>query len=82
MSKDNFLNTLQLFAMRNLLLESDLEKLENSGVNIDHLKNIEKAQLVDIEQFEFDIIQSAKKMADFYVLYFAFENSIRRLIAV
>lgn len=81
MSKENFINTLQLFSMRNLLLESDLEKLENSGVNIDHIKNIEKSQLVDIELFEFEIIQSAKKMADFYVLYYAFENSIRRLIA-
>jgi len=81
MSDTQFLNTLQLFSMRNLLLESDLEKLENSGINLDHSKNIEKGQLVDIELFEFDLIQSAKKMADFYVLYFAFENSVRRLIS-
>ena len=81
MSMDNFLNTLQLFSMRNLLLESELEKIENSGINIDHTKNIEKAQLVDTELFEFDIVQSAKRMADFYVLYYAFENTVRSLIS-
>jgi hypothetical protein len=81
MNNERLLNTLQLFSMRNLLLESDLEKLESSGVAIDHIKNIEKDQLVDIEMFESDVIQSAKKMADFYVIYYAFENSIRRLIA-
>jgi hypothetical protein len=81
MDNQSFINTIQLFSMRNLLLESDLEKLESSGINIEHSKSIEKMQLVDIELFEFDIIQSAKKMADFYVLYFAFENSVRRLIS-
>lgn len=81
MDKENFINTLQLFSMRNLLLESDLEKLENSGINIEHIKEIEKSQLVDIELFELDIIQSAKKMADFYILYYAYENSVRRLIS-
>jgi hypothetical protein len=81
MSMDNLLNTLQLFSMRNLLLESELEKIENSGINIDHTKNIEKAQLVDTELFEFDIVQSAKRMADFYVLYYAFENTVRSLIS-
>lgn len=81
MNKETFINTLQLFSMRNLLLESDLAKLENSGINIDHSKGIEKSELVDIELFESDIIQSAKTMADFYVLYYAFENSVRRLIS-
>jgi hypothetical protein len=81
MNKENFINTLQLFSMRNLMLESDLEKLEKSGINIDHVKNIEKDELVDIELFELELIQEAKKMADFYVLYYAFENSIRRLIS-
>lgn len=81
MRTDNFLNTLQLFAMRNLLLESDLEKIENSGINIDHTKSIERAELVDTELFEFEIVQSAKRMADFYVLYYAFENTVRSLIS-
>lgn len=81
MSNEKFLNTLQLFSMRNLLLESELEKLEGTGIAIDHIKSIEKSQLVDIEMFEHDVIQSAKKMADFYIIYYAFENSIRRLIA-
>lgn len=80
-SKDAILNTLQLFSMRNLLVEAELGKLEKSGINIGHSENLKKSDVVDIELFETDITQSAKKMADFYVLYFSFENSIRRLIS-
>ena len=36
---------------------------------------------MDVELFETDILQEARKMADFYVLYYSLENSIRRLIA-
>jgi hypothetical protein len=35
---------------------------------------------VDTELFEHDILKRAKKMADFYVLYFSLENSVRKLI--
>jgi hypothetical protein len=63
------------------MLESELSKLENSGIQIEHAKTIQKAEIVDIELFENDILQEARKMADFYVLYYSLENSIRRLIS-
>ena len=72
---------LRLFGMHNLLLESELQKLETRGIQIEHTKTIVKAEVVDVDLFEGDIMQDAKKMADFYVLYYAIENSIRRLIS-
>jgi len=71
---------IKLFGMQNLLLESELKKLEDSGVQIDHAKTIQKAEIVDVDLFEIDILQEARRMADFYVIYYALENSIRRLI--
>jgi HEPN superfamily Swt1-like protein len=71
----------KLFGMHNLMLESELSKLEESGVQIEHTKTIQKAEVVDVELFENDILQQARKMADFYVLYYSLENSIRRLIS-
>jgi Swt1-like HEPN len=72
---------LKLFAMQNLLLESDLRKLEESGVQIEHIKTIQQTEIVDIDLFESDILQEARKMADFYAIYYSLENSIRRLIS-
>jgi TPP-dependent trihydroxycyclohexane-1,2-dione (THcHDO) dehydratase len=72
---------LKLFGMHNLMLESELGKLEDSGVQIEHAKTIQKAEIVDVELFESDILQEATKMADFYALYYSLENSIRRLIS-
>jgi hypothetical protein len=72
---------LKLFGMHNLMLESDLNKLEASGIQIEHTKTIQKAEVVDVELFEGDILQEARKMADFYVLYYSLENSMRWLIA-
>jgi hypothetical protein len=71
----------KLFGMHNLMLESELSKLEGSGIQIEHVKTIQKAEVVDVELFENDILQEARKMADFYVLYYSLENSIRRLIS-
>ncbi len=71
----------KLFGMHNLMLESELNKLEDSGIQIEHAKTIQKAEVVDVELFENDILQGARKMADFYVLYYSLENSIRRLIS-
>jgi energy-converting hydrogenase A subunit M len=67
--------------MQNLLLESELKKLEESGVQIEHTKTIQKAEIIDVDLFENDILQQAQRMADFYVIYYAVENSIRRLIS-
>ena len=72
---------IKLFGMQNLLLESELKKLEESGVQIEHTKTIQKAEIVDVDLFESDILQEARRMADFYVFYYALENSIRRLIS-
>ena len=74
-------DALKLFTMKNLLLETDLAKLENSGLEIGHIETIKKDEIVDIELFESDIRAQARKMANFYVLYYCIENSIRRLIS-
>lgn len=73
--------SLKLFGMHNLILESELKKLEESGVQIEHTKTIKKVEIVDVELFELDILQEARRMADFYTIYYALENSIRRLIS-
>src|ERR1700758_96253 len=75
------LDDLKLFGMHNLLLETDLKRLEESGLQIEHAKTIQQAEIVDVELFESDILQEARKMADFYALYYSLENSIRRLIS-
>lgn len=72
---------LKVFAIQNLMLEADLAKLENSGIEIGHLQTMRKDEVVDTELFDHDIRTQARKMADFYVLYYCLENSIRRLIS-
>jgi Swt1-like HEPN len=72
---------IKLFGMHNLLIETELRKLEESGIQIEHSKTIQRAEVVDVDLFEADILQEARKMADFYVIYYSLENSIRRLIA-
>ncbi len=72
---------LKLFGMHNLMLETELHKLEAGGIQIEHTKTILKAEVVDVDLFESDILQEARKMADFYVLYYSVENSIRRLVS-
>lgn len=71
---------LMLFFARNLLLEKSLEKLEQEGIDIGHISTIKRHELVDTELFELEILKRARKMADFYVLYFSLENSVRKLI--
>src|SRR5437868_10565254 len=77
----SFSDDIKLFGMHNLLLETELKKLEDSGIQIEHSKTIQRAEIVDVDLFESDILQEAKKMADFYSLYYSLENSIRRLIS-
>ncbi len=72
---------LRLFGMRNLMLEADLIALEKRGIELGHSQTLQKDELVDTDLFETDIRQSARRMADFYVLYYSLENSIRRLIS-
>jgi energy-converting hydrogenase A subunit M len=71
---------LKIFCMQNLMLESDLMKLEAAGLDIGHVRTIRKDEVVDVDLFDNDILADARQMADFYVLYYALENSIRRVI--
>lgn len=71
---------LLIFAMKNLMLETQLAKLEKSGIELGHIQTIERDELVDTDLFEQEILRKAKKMADFYILYFSLENSVRKLI--
>lgn len=80
-NNSEILDKLKLFSMKNLMLESDLIGLEKSGVEIGHVKTIKKDEVIDLELFEFDIRKQARRMADFYVIYYALENSIRRLVS-
>jgi hypothetical protein len=66
--------------MKNIFLESALDKLEAEGIEIGHAESRDKEKNVDTELFEHDILIRARRMADFYALYFALENSVRRLI--
>ena len=75
------LSNVKLFGMHNLLLETELKRLEESGIQIGHAGTISRAEIVDVELFESDILREARQMADFYALYYALENSIRRLIS-
>jgi hypothetical protein len=54
--------------------------LEKSGIELGHIQTIKRNELVDTDLFESEILRKAKKMADFYVLYFSLENSVRKLI--
>lgn len=78
---NNFSGRLKKFAFQNLSLESDLSNIEKNGIDIGHLSTIKTDEIVDIERFDKDIVKQARKMADFYVLYYSFENTIRRLIS-
>ncbi|MHB8413542.1 MAG: Swt1 family HEPN domain-containing protein [Candidatus Acidiferrales bacterium] len=77
----NIADHVKLFGMHNLMLETELNKLEAKGIQIEHAKTIAKAEVVDVDLFESDILLEARKMADFYVIYYAVENSIRRLVS-
>ncbi len=72
---------IQLFGMRNLLLEAEFAQLEERGLEIGHAKTIQRDTLVDVELFDRDIRLEARRMADFYVVYYCLENTVRRLIA-
>lgn len=79
MTSESYDQLLQ-FGMQNLMLESTLSQLEKQGIEINHISTLKKDEPVDTELFEHDILKRAQKMADFYVLYFSLENSVRKLI--
>ncbi len=71
---------LLLFGIKNQMVERDLITLEEAGIDIGHIETISKDEPVDTELFEYEIVKSAKKMANFYVIYYSLENSVRKLI--
>lgn len=77
----NLSEALKIFGMQNFMLEADLARLERAGIEIGHADTLQKDEVVDTELFEADIIAQARRMADFYVLYYSLENTIRRLIS-
>ena len=77
----DFAKKLEHLAFKNLMLETDLIELEENGIDIQHIDTISRKEIVDTDLFEHDILASARKMARFYVYYYAFENSIRSLIS-
>jgi hypothetical protein len=75
-------DALKIFGMQNLMVEADLARLEKDGIDLGRSNPLKKdIVVVDTDLFEFDIISQAKIMADFYILYYSLENTIRRLIS-
>ena len=69
-----------LFRIRNQMAEGALDRIQRSGIDIGHTIIKEKDKTVDTDLFESEILNKARKMADFYILYFSLENSVRKLI--
>ncbi|MCA9487504.1 MAG: hypothetical protein KC516_00930 [Nanoarchaeota archaeon] len=90
MKNKTFLNRFKLFGINNLMLESNFRNIEKDGmklekgeireVNLGKHSKLRKSP-VDKSFFEEDIRNKAKKMSEFYELYYSIENTIRRLIS-
>lgn len=81
MVEKNLLNRIKLFGMDSLTLEKELLKLEKSGIDVGRSKFLKSEEVVDTDLFESEILAKGRKMADFYVLYYCIENTIRALIS-
>jgi hypothetical protein len=77
---EEVLDQLRIFGMENIFMENALDELEEEGIVIGRALNKKHEDPVDTDMFERDILQNARKMADFYVIYFVLENSARRII--
>lgn len=81
MNEENFI---ELFAIKNAVITSDLRKVMRN-LKVDSAKsNIEIVtdSLVKdyLQQVDFDIIKDAERMSEFYKIFYALENDIRNLI--
>ena len=79
-NNDELENRILVFGMKNILIETALDDIQVQGIDLGRQPMKPKEEIVDTELFEHDILVRAKRMADFYVLYYALENSVRRLI--
>lgn len=70
------------FGMSNFLIETNIRKLQDDqGIDLGHgdKSTVETDQIY--EHFQKDIRLQAKKMAEYYEIFFCLENSIRDLIS-
>ena len=71
----------RLFGMHNLMLETSLVKLEESGIDIGPRNAvIENQDVIDLQKFDIETRKEATKMSEFYKLYYCLENTIRKLV--
>ncbi len=71
----------RLFGMHNLMLETALIKLEDSGIEIGHKKVMtEDNTVVDLQMFDLETRNEALAMSEFYKIYYCLENTIRKLV--
>lgn len=78
----NAYDRIQLFQMRNMLLENSLDNLEKE-YDIDLGRNVDTALDKNPDyypQFEIDLRNEAKIMSSHYEAFYCLERSIRRLI--
>ncbi len=75
------LNTLELMSSRSTRLEINLDRLQDDGIELGREAKESDKDVVDMELFQYDIVKRAKTMANFYVVYYAFENYLRQLIS-
>src|SRR2546425_3258256 len=81
---DNMMSTtsrLQLFAMKTLLLETDLQNLEDKGVEIGHTKTIQTSEVVDKNYSKLTLEEEPKKWRISTSCTTALKNTIRVLIS-
>lgn len=72
----------RLFGMHNLMLETALNKLEDSGIDIGHKKIMtEENDAIDLQKFDLEIRNEATAMSEFYKIYYCLENTIRKLVS-
>lgn len=71
----------RLFGMHNLMLETSLIKLEESGIDIGHRNVVtEENDVIDLQKFDIETRNEATAMSEFYKLYYCLENTIRKLV--
>ena len=90
MKNKTFLTKMKTFGMNSLIIESTFRGIEKNGIklpsgenkeiNLGKQSKLRKSQ-VDKSFFEEDIRNKAKKMSEFYELYYSIENTVRKLIS-
>ena len=70
---------LEYFSLKNHLIEYELQKIQNSGIDIGH-KKTETIKTIPTDVFPPDIVNKSKKMAEHYAISYIVENSLRVLI--